>query len=121
MKNTGRLVRETCLSFTVCVVNSFISAVILSPTILCTCVSVNVCVCARQVTSSPLKWNAIVDPFFQISFPNLELCTATEHAVSLVLLESVKKKSLLDVRIWFYELKGQYFLFFLSQTQHRDL
>lgn len=56
---------------------------------------VRVCeyVCAQvqvQVTSSPLKWNAILDPSFQISFPNLELSTVTvvsrERVVSLVLL-----------------------------------
>lgn len=44
MKNTGRSVREMYLSFTVCVVNRFISAVILSPPILCMCESVNACV-----------------------------------------------------------------------------
>lgn len=39
MKNTERLVTEMCLSFTVCVVNSFISAVVFSAF---TLVSVNV-------------------------------------------------------------------------------
>lgn len=58
---------------------------------LCVCVSVCMCVCAGvQVASSPRKRNAIVDPFFQIGFPNLELCAVTvvsqERAVSLVLL-----------------------------------
>lgn len=91
-ENTGRSVKETCLSFTPCAADRFISAVILRPL----CARAHVCVHKSRSLQIHGKRNTIVNPFFQIGFPNLECCTVTviswEHAVSLVLLSLWKNR-----------------------------
>lgn len=123
MKNTGMSVRDVSLFHSMCCEQIHFRCHSFPSHFMHVCVCLWMCVCARvQVTSSPLKWNAVVDPSFQISFPNLELCTVSvasrEHAVSLVLLESVENEPVQCLRLVLWAKRT---VFFITLTQHRDL